>query len=395
MKQSLLWIVPLFLALLIGGAIWLRFGSCERWETAIGRPGFDDPVRTLAIFDHGEGPMLYAGGFFLEAGGQSAARLARWDGEQWSPLGAAINGPVRAMTVFDDGRGPALFVAGQFTSIRGLPVNHIVRFDGESWSVLAGGVNDWVTALTVFDDGDGPALYATGEFTEADGEPAMHIARWDGANWSALGEGIDHAGYALAVFDEGRSGGPALYVGGRFTYAGGEPALHIARWNGNDWSSLGEGTDRDIGALVAANRGNSPKLYVGGRFTSAGGAEAMHIAAWDGERWSAIGQGVDREVTALAVVNLDASGEAGHRLYAAGRFTTAGSVAANRIARWDGRQWSALGGGVNDWIAALLADVPGENITEGRMAYTVHAAGSFTRAGRRRSEGVAAWRVRE
>ncbi len=38
----------------------------------------------------------------------------------------------------------------------------------------------------------------------------------------------------------------------------------------------------------------------------------------------------------------------GGDLYAGGDFTTAGGVAVNRIAKWDGSAWSALGSG---WIA--------------------------------------------
>ena len=44
-------------------------------------------------------------------------------------------------------------------------------------------------------------------------------------------------------------------------------------------------------------------------------------------------------VRALAVSGSD--------LYAGGSFTTAGGSAANRIAKWNGSGWSALGSGMN------------------------------------------------
>ena len=45
--------------------------------------------------------------------------------------------------------------------------------------------------MAVFDDGTGPALYVGGMFTAAGGAPASRIARWDGIVWSALGDGLN------------------------------------------------------------------------------------------------------------------------------------------------------------------------------------------------------------
>jgi hypothetical protein len=47
---------------------------------------------------------------------------------------------------------------------------------------------------------------------------------------------------------------------------------------------------------------------------------------------------LDSTVYALAM--------SGTELYAGGRFSTAGGVPANRIAKWDGTAWSALGSGI-------------------------------------------------
>src|SRR5262245_24292587 len=42
---------------------------------------------------------------------------------------------------------------------------------------------------------------------------------------------------ALAVFDDG--GGPALYVGGSFFYAGDAQLHKLAKWDGRAWTSVG------------------------------------------------------------------------------------------------------------------------------------------------------------
>lgn len=61
---------------------------------------------------------------------------------------------------------------------------------GSGWSNTfppGNGLNGTVRALLAFDDGSGPALFVGGDFTTAGGIPANHIAKWDGDHWSALG----------------------------------------------------------------------------------------------------------------------------------------------------------------------------------------------------------------
>jgi hypothetical protein len=89
-----------------------------------------------------------------------------------------------------------------------------------------GGVNGQVYASTVFDDGSGPALYVAGQFSLAGGVSAHNVAKWDGSSWSALGSGVTGGTVlALGVYDDGF--GPALYAGGSFSLGGG--ADHIAK----------------------------------------------------------------------------------------------------------------------------------------------------------------------
>jgi len=97
-------------------------------------------------------------------------------------------------------------------------------------------VGDGVYALAVFDDGGGPALYVGGGFTTAGGVAANNIVKWDGSSWSALGSGMSGVFNlspvnALSVFDDG--GGPALYAGGGFTVADDSGDSFVAKW-GNE-----------------------------------------------------------------------------------------------------------------------------------------------------------------
>jgi len=238
-------------------------------------------VATLAVFDDGSGPALYAGGEFASSGGVSTNNVARWKSSSWTAVGrVGMDGPVEALTVFDDGRGPALYAGGAFTfPSGGVAANRIARWDGSSWEALGSGVNGDVLALTVFDEGGGSALYVGGEFTTAWGVPmANRIARWDGTSWSQLGSGMNAPVRALAVFDDGS--GPALYAGGDFTVAGGVAASRIAKWDGASWSALGSGVSDAVLSLEVFNDRTGRALHAGGSFTTAFDSGDSFLARW-------------------------------------------------------------------------------------------------------------------
>src|SRR5690606_18689826 len=91
--------------------------------------------------------------------------------------------------------------------------------------------------LCVFDDGTGPAIYACGLFTHNElGEVTRGVAKWTGDKWIEVGGGVVGRCHVLTVYDDGR--GPALYVGGAISEAGGRPVSNIARWNGDAWSDV-------------------------------------------------------------------------------------------------------------------------------------------------------------
>lgn len=336
--------------------------------------GTDGYVNALTAFDDGGGPAVYAGGSFTTAGGVSADYIAKWDGSNWSALGSGFEGGVNALRVFDDGAGPALYAGG----------GHIDKWDGASWSSLGSGINGVVITLTVFDDGDGPAMYAGGGFATAGGVGVSHIAKWDGAAWSALESGTNRGLSALTVFDDGD--GPAIYAGGDFTTIGGVSANRIAMWNGSSWIPLGSGTDGYVTTLTAFDDGGGPALYAGGFFTDAGGVSANRVAKWNGTSWSALGSGIEGGVepniyvSALTVFD-DGEGPA---LYAAGSFTTAGSVTANNIAKWDGASWSPLGSGLDWFVAALTVFDDGEGSA-------LYVSGGFGTAGGVNANRIAKW----
>lgn len=141
-------------------------------------------------------------------------------------------------------------------------------------------------------------------------------------------------------------------------------------------------------ALAAHDDGTGPALVVGGDFGSAGSALAANVARWRNGAWSALGGGTDGRVGALLSFDEDGAGPQPARLYVGGDFERAGSVSASRVARWNGASWSALGLGVDDAVTALASfddDGPGPR------PRAVYAAGLFRAAGGAPAGGVARW----
>ena len=202
--------------------------------------------------------------------------------------------------------------------------------------------NGTVHALEPVEDADGVALVVAGAFSEVGGAAALSIARLDLEtwSWSPLGSGLAGGEVLdLAAFDDGS--GAALYAVGSFGSSAGTALDRIARWDGVEWSAVGGGLGGGFPAraLAVFDDGGGPALFAAGSFSVAGGAPADRIARWDGVQWSGLGTPPNNTIEDLAVFD-DSFGSA-H--YAVGSFTAAGGQVASRVARWNGSTWSSVG----------------------------------------------------
>jgi hypothetical protein len=109
-----------------------------------------------------------------------------------------------------------------------------------------------------------------------------------------------------------------------------------------------------------------------GDSTTAGANPASRIAKWNGSEWSPLGGGLNAEALALAVQGGD--------ILVGGAFTEADGQAASRIARWDGQNWTRLGLGLNSTVRALA-------VSDG----SVYAGGDFVEAGGLPAARLAKW----
>ncbi len=377
-----------------------------------------------------DGPEVYVGGLFLEAGDVEVNYIARWDGARWQALGTGMDGSVYALALHDGD----LYAGGGFTTAGGVTANRIARWDGSRWHDLDGGVSEQVyeydprvTALAAI----GSDLYVGGSFRKAGTVPARNIARWDGTSWHEVGGGVDGSPYGRPPFVAGLvAKGTDLYVSGQFFTAGGTHINHIARWDGSGWHALGPGFDFGGrgGPLVLAGG----DVYAAYWFRDALGGSAWGVQRWDGTRWNVLGSGTNGSVAALAASDggllvgggFSRAGEVGARnlarwdgsawkvwapsaepaagldamvwdvvargsdVFAGGWFQAAGEKAASLVARWDGRGWHALGSGISGEVEfhpdphVIALAVAGDDL---------YVGGDFTTAGGLTVNGVARW----
>jgi hypothetical protein len=273
--------------------------------------------------------------------GDEQATLARWTGAGWK----RIQPPFGHVSSIAAGRASDLFA----TIRDGTPIQTttvLYRWRDDTWSATA--------PLQCLDgEGEARGLYVIE--TDLQGRPYVYyscddasgLARWNGQAWEILGnlEAPPQqypSVYSIAFDDEG-----GLYVGGRFTRAGGADASAIAYWDGSNWSSVGGGlfVAHDFSASVFAMAWDRGQLYVGGVIDRAGSDPASGVPQWDGSQWSSLGGG--GSVRALAI---DEHG----LLYAGGDFTSMGHEYYDRIARWNGRSWDPLADGIQGRIVEHL-----------------------------------------
>ncbi len=299
----------------------------------------------------------------------------------WTPLGNGLTSQVNAAAI----QGTNVIVGGEFVQVCGnsvcnsgnLTVNNIAKWNGSAWSGLGNGFNLAVHALVV----SGTDVYAGGDLTLACGNAQCDsgnvrvngIARWNGAAWSGVGNGFNSTVNALAVSGSNvfAGGGFSQVCGNSLCNSGNVTMNHIARWSGAGWFALDSGLN---GAVLDIALDGSD-LYAGGGFLqacgngtcSSGNMTVNRIAKWNGASWAAVGHGFNSLVQAIDV-GVDGA------VFAGGSFVevcgnsacNSGNVTVNRIAKWTGSAWKPLGNGFSGSVIDLA--VKGIN---------VYASGAF------------------
>ncbi len=308
---------------------------------------------------------LYVGGSFSAIGGFGYGRIAKWNGTAWSAFGAGLGtttSTVNAIAV----SGSYVYAGGFFTAPNG---DHISRWDGTAWSAFGNGLNSGTNGTVYALAVNGSDLYVAGNFTSiANLTNVGGVAKWNGTAWSALDTGI-RGGYATSLALVNGS----LYAGGAFTSAGQAVVSNLAKWDGVNWTSVGEPN-----STVSCLKASGSDLYIGGTFTSVNGVAASRIAKYNGSTWSALGSGV-------ATGSVKAIEVSGASVYVGGSFSTAGGDPGSFVMAWNGSAWSSIGSGTSDQVNALALKVK-----------DLYVGGNFTTVGANlAARGVALYRIPE
>ncbi|MGE4072845.1 MAG: hypothetical protein AB7E72_16885 [Lysobacterales bacterium] len=182
------------------------------------------------------------------------------------------------------------------------------------------------------------------------------------------------------------AGGRIYLVGtsaaeGRVTHCGDAEVAHgVAVYNPvtERFSSLANLDQVDVDGVILSVATAGSDLYISGTFTHIGTVAADRLARWDGVQWHPLGAGAagvfGGDAPAIAAIEATPDG-----LYVGGRFTQVGPVPASNLAFWNRASdtWSALGAGLDGVVTALEFAVD-----------SLYVGGAFTQAG-----GIGALRV--
>lgn len=299
-------------------------------------------------------------------------RVAAWDGATWNDLGGGVGIVARAGCVWNGN----LVVVGDFWNNFQPCVgcNGVAVWDGTSWTALDQGFNNDVLSCTVY-NGD---LIIGGDFTQANGVPINRVARWNETTGTFESMGavtdMDNDVRCMTVYDG------ELWVGGDFNNVGGNsPNDGVVKWDettqswagGNSGVDLVGGVNETVRVLyVNPNDGN---LYMGGEFPELidGNAGVVDynmsgIAMYDGTEWTPLGTGLNEYCRAIHEYN--------GNLIVGGYFTAADGVACNKVAKWNGTTFSAMGQGfdgvgIDEYVKSMM-------VWNG----TLFAGGAYTQA---------------
>lgn len=182
----------------------------------------------------------------------------------------------------------------------------------------------------------GDTIYAGGAFIKTGGLPVNGVAKYDGRVWTALGNGLTTAQNTVMDIDS---------YGG-VVYACDKVGLH--RWNGSTWTQIGV-----LGGLPAADLNAvaiavdaTGQVYMTGNFLSVNGVNANRVARYDGTTWHAMGTGIVQPQPGLGNYYSTAMAAIGNEVYLAGAMTQVGGVTVNNVARWNGTAWNAMANGL-------------------------------------------------
>ncbi len=303
------------------GAVDASTGAVTSWNP---NSSFVAQIKALAVI----GSNIYVAGTFASIGGQNRTNLAALDASGNAlPFSPNPNGPPAALLV----SGSTLYVGGQFTRIGGQNRTNLAAVNATTGNALSfpnDRPNGQVNSLAL----SGNTLYVGGFFNAlgSNSRPGLGAIDTTTGNATSWNPGVGLVGNPTAggMFSVAYSGS-SVYVGGTFTFCGGQPRLRIAALDpstGTAQSGFNPGANAVVRHVIPVG----DRILTSGDFGSIGGAKRNNIAALD--------------ATTGAVSPWDASME---------YYTAIHSIIASNTVLFVGGYYTNIGGQVRQGIAAL------------------------------------------
>lgn len=317
----------------------------------IGVPGA--PWGSIVAFDDGAGARIYCDPY--EIGSYNSVNpVKRWNGSTFEVTGPGLTvGTVDyGFSIFDDGGGKGLHRISALPGGR----REMRRLTEEGWKPVPKAMfnvpmpeerSEWIVPRFSTDMPGIAGLYGT----IREWNPGSYVvARWGGTGWIKL-KGTSPTNIIECLGAYTHEGRPNLVVAGLFWQFAGMDVQHAVRWDGERWHAMGAAPGVAV-AMTTWDDGDGEALYMvfAGHSSGYGQLGKEGIARWNGRTWESVGGGLYGAQSQTAwvrdmVVFDDGTGPA---LFVGGEFDHAGGangVPARNIARWDGHQWHALGAG--------------------------------------------------
>ncbi|MFM2165064.1 MAG: hypothetical protein RL325_1501 [Planctomycetota bacterium] len=306
--------------------------------------------------DDGDGsPSLFATGYFTKAGAAPMSRIARLElsggGAEWAPLGAGLSGGGLMLEAVPRAKSGADLVAfGSFTTAGSSYARGSARWNGGDWSALGAmaptlGVDSVVLDSVLFDhDGDGSkSVVAAGQFRYAGMSETRGVALFDGSQWASLG-GLPSwtgGGTAALAADLDGDGVETLYVAGTDGASFHGVAAFVPDGAGGSWVQLGANLTQRIETMVVADHDGDgvADLFAAGR---TGTSAAPTVLRWTGSAWAALAGSLAGADSVNDLVAFDDDGDGRASLFAAAGRSDPNFIV-NRVRKWTAGTWSNVG----------------------------------------------------
>jgi hypothetical protein len=162
-----------------------------------------------------------------------------------------------------------LCVFSQITNAGGIPVNNAAKWNGTTWASMGSGITAWPVSSTVYNN----EIYV-GLWLGAGNNRSM-IVKWDGTVWANVEQNVNSA--MMNVVMDVKVFNGCLYAAGLIDTINGVPVANVARYDGQNWSSVGNGVNGYANFFIQTNS----DLYMTGDFTNSGSIVVNHVVKFD------------------------------------------------------------------------------------------------------------------